>query len=257
MPCTGQRTNASRRINSQWMRARFHGSELRSYQRHFCAHSARLSRQLCAPRCVRPRRRSLSRVVRQAAPSRGAFAARPGFAPARPPARAARRGTARCASAGSAATSSGVPTGDRHAALLAALGPHVDQPVGALDHVEVVLDHDHAVARVHQPLRAPPAGAARRRSAGPWSARRGCTACCRSRSSTARSRASPAAPRRRTASWRAGRGACSRGRPRSSVSRRRRILGMCSKNVSASSTGMSSTSAMLLPLKRTSSVSRL
>ena len=35
----GQRTNASRRMNSQWMRARFHGSELRSYQRHFCAHS--------------------------------------------------------------------------------------------------------------------------------------------------------------------------------------------------------------------------
>ena len=39
LPCTGQRTNASRRMNSQWIRARFHGSELRSYQRHFCSHS--------------------------------------------------------------------------------------------------------------------------------------------------------------------------------------------------------------------------
>ena len=38
LPCTGQRTNAWRRRNSQWIRARFHGSELRSYQRHFCAH---------------------------------------------------------------------------------------------------------------------------------------------------------------------------------------------------------------------------
>jgi hypothetical protein len=39
LPCTGQRTNASRRMNSKWIRARFQGSELRSYQRHFCAHS--------------------------------------------------------------------------------------------------------------------------------------------------------------------------------------------------------------------------
>src|SRR5947209_3269571 len=26
-------------MNSQWIRARFHGSELRSYQRHFSSHS--------------------------------------------------------------------------------------------------------------------------------------------------------------------------------------------------------------------------
>ena len=39
LPCTGQRTNASRRASSQWMRARFQGSVLRSYQRHFCSHS--------------------------------------------------------------------------------------------------------------------------------------------------------------------------------------------------------------------------
>jgi hypothetical protein len=39
LPCTGQRTKASRRIISQWMRARFQGRALRSYHRHFCAHS--------------------------------------------------------------------------------------------------------------------------------------------------------------------------------------------------------------------------
>ena len=35
LPWTGQRMNASRRIASQWIRARFQGSPLRSYQRHF------------------------------------------------------------------------------------------------------------------------------------------------------------------------------------------------------------------------------
>ena len=46
LPCTGQRQNARRRANSQWMRARFQGSELRSYQRHFCAHSLRSRSEL-------------------------------------------------------------------------------------------------------------------------------------------------------------------------------------------------------------------
>src|SRR5947209_14517196 len=36
LPWTGQRTNASRLANSLWIARRFHGSELRSYQRHFC-----------------------------------------------------------------------------------------------------------------------------------------------------------------------------------------------------------------------------
>ena len=53
---------------------------------------------------------------------------------------------------GFAATCSGVPGGDDRAARLAALGPHVDQPVGGLDHVEVVLDHDDRVALVDEPL---------------------------------------------------------------------------------------------------------
>ena len=79
--------------------------------------------------------------------------------------------------------------GDRHAALLAALRAQVDDPVGALDDVEVVLDHDHAVARVDEPLEhlqqaldvgeVQAGGRLVEDVEGP----------CRSRSSTARSRA--------------------------------------------------------------------
>ena len=36
------------------------------------------------------------------------------------------------------------------AAARAAFRPHVDQPVGGLDHLEIVLDHDHRVAGVDQ-----------------------------------------------------------------------------------------------------------
>ncbi len=39
LPCSGQRANARLRASSRWMRARFQGSELRSYQRHFCSQS--------------------------------------------------------------------------------------------------------------------------------------------------------------------------------------------------------------------------
>ncbi len=38
-PWSGQRANASRRMNSRWIAMRFQGSELRSYQRHFCVHN--------------------------------------------------------------------------------------------------------------------------------------------------------------------------------------------------------------------------
>ena len=41
---------------------------------------------------------------------------------------------------------------DDLAALLAALGAEVDDAVGRLDHVEVVLDHDDGVALLHQPV---------------------------------------------------------------------------------------------------------
>ena len=42
--------------------------------------------------------------------------------------------------------------GDDQAAAVAALGAHVDDPVGVLDDVEVVLDDDDGVALVDQPL---------------------------------------------------------------------------------------------------------
>src|SRR5262249_27745491 len=44
----------------------------------------------------------------------------------------------------------GGPGGDDLAARVAALGPQVNNPVRGLDHVQVVFDHDHRVARVHQ-----------------------------------------------------------------------------------------------------------
>ena len=43
------------------------------------------------------------------------------------------------------------PLGDHLPAAGTALGPHVDQPVRGLDHVQVVLDHHHRVAGVDQP----------------------------------------------------------------------------------------------------------
>ena len=42
--------------------------------------------------------------------------------------------------------------GDHPAAAVAALGAEVDDVVGALDDVEVVLDDDHGVARLDQPV---------------------------------------------------------------------------------------------------------
>ncbi len=51
-----------------------------------------------------------------------------------------------------ATTSSGVPAHDDLAAAVAALGTEVDDAVGGLDDVEVVLDHEHGVAGVHEPL---------------------------------------------------------------------------------------------------------
>ena len=36
----------------------------------------------------------------------------------------------------------------------AAVGAEVDHPVGGLDHIQVVLDHHHRVASIHQPVQA-------------------------------------------------------------------------------------------------------
>ena len=41
---------------------------------------------------------------------------------------------------------------DELAAAVAALGPEVDDVVGALDHIQIVLNDDHGVARVYEPL---------------------------------------------------------------------------------------------------------
>ena len=62
LPWTGQRQNASRRASSRWIRARFQGSELRSYQRHFCAHS--LSRRRVHGRASMPPQPRLQVAVR-------------------------------------------------------------------------------------------------------------------------------------------------------------------------------------------------
>ena len=39
------------------------------------------------------------------------------------------------------------------AALVAALWPHVDDPVGVLDNIQVVLDHNYRVARIDHAVR--------------------------------------------------------------------------------------------------------
>ena len=51
-----------------------------------------------------------------------------------------------------AATSSGVPAATTYPPFVAGLGAHVDHPIGRLDHVEIVLDHDHRVAQLDQPI---------------------------------------------------------------------------------------------------------
>lgn len=68
---------------------------------------------------------------------------------------------------------------DHRAAAGTAFGAHVDDPVGRLDDVEVVLDHHDRVAGVAQLVQ----HGQQQRDVGEvqagWSARRGCTACGR------------------------------------------------------------------------------
>ena len=110
------------------------------------------------------------------------------------------------------ATSSGVPCATMRPPPVAALGPEVDDVVGRLDDVEVVLDDHDRVALIDELVRARRAACACPRSAGRSSARRGCRASGRCRAATAPSTASRAAPRRRTASSPTARARCSRGR---------------------------------------------
>ena len=41
---------------------------------------------------------------------------------------------------------------DDEAAAAAAFGPHVDDPIGGLDDVKVVLDHEHGVSLIGEPM---------------------------------------------------------------------------------------------------------
>src|SRR3954452_9113442 len=112
-------------------------------------------------RRVSPYRRTVGMPKRARWPLRGAAALRAAPPPAPPPPRRARRPRRRLHDLGQEAP--GVRLRHRGdllrragghdlAALLAALGPEVDDAVGGLDHVEVVLDHDDRVALVDQPL---------------------------------------------------------------------------------------------------------
>jgi ubiquinone/menaquinone biosynthesis C-methylase UbiE len=68
LPWTGQRQNAWRRANSRWMRARFQGSVLRSYQRHFCAHNFSWAGSIGSATLLAGRRKA----ARRCAPRRNA-----------------------------------------------------------------------------------------------------------------------------------------------------------------------------------------
>jgi hypothetical protein len=86
------------------------------------------------------------------------------------------------------ATCSGVPSAIT-AAAVAALGAEVDDPVGAFNDVEVVLDDEDGVAAVDEALEDDEEAGGCPRSGGRWSARRGRRGCCRSGPCTARGRA--------------------------------------------------------------------
>src|SRR5207244_3221309 len=60
--------------------------------------------------------------------------------------------TPACRGAGAAGDALGSALGHNATAGLAGTRPHVDDPVGTLHDVEVVLDHEHRVPRVDQPV---------------------------------------------------------------------------------------------------------
>ena len=53
------------------------------------------------------------------------------------------------------ATASGVPRRNQFTALFAAFRAEIDDPIGALDHLEIVLDHDDRISLLDQPLKQP------------------------------------------------------------------------------------------------------
>jgi hypothetical protein len=138
------------------------------------------------------------------------------------------------------------PGRDQLAARIPALRAEVDEPVGLLDHVEVVLDHEHRVP-VSTSRWSTSSSSRCPRSAARSSARRGC-------------RGAPAAIAGSAASFTR---CASTGQRRRRLAERhvvepnivqrrscRRIFGLAKKR-SASSTDISSTSAIVLPLNRT------
>ena len=157
---------------------------------------------------------------------------------------------------GTAATSSGVPTAISSPPASPPSGPRSIEPVGLLDHVEVVLDHEHRVAGVDQPLEhleqlldVGEVQAGRRlvedveRPAGRDLAELG-------RELHALGLAAGERRRRLAERHVVEADVVQRLQPAADL----RDLG---EELSASSTDISSTSAIVLPLKRTSSVSRL
>ena len=71
-----------------------------------------------------------------------------------------------------ACTSSGVPAATTWPPWMPAAGPHVDEIIGAADRLLVMLDDDHRVAEIAQPLRASRAAGRCRADAGRSTARR-------------------------------------------------------------------------------------
>ena len=144
-------------MKCQWIRARFQGSELRSYQRHFAAHTFAWS----ARSAIWPQAATFVRAPRDRVRLFPTVAAGLLWA-VRSPAR-----NWPVYELASAATCSGVPAAITLPALLTSLWPHVDQPICALDHVEIVLDHHDTCCRSRRAAGAPRADAAHRRSATP------------------------------------------------------------------------------------------
>ena len=145
-------------------------------------------------------------------------------------------------------TSSGVPWAITPPAAVAALGPEVDDPVGGLDHVEVVLDHHHRVAVVAQAVQ----HLEQQVDVVEVQARGGLVEDEERAPGVALGQlqrelhALRLAARR--ASWRSGPGGCSPGPPRAASRACARSTGTDAKNSCALSTVMSSTSAMERPL---------
>ena len=106
---------------------------------------------------------------------------------------------------GQAAICSGVPVATICAAAGAALGAKIDDVIGDLDDVEIVLDDEHRVARVHQPLQDLDELVHVRHVQARRRLVEDVERAARRALRTAPWPASRAAPRRRRASWRSGR----------------------------------------------------